>query len=202
MVWNRSNTIALATRKCTTCLGAGLVMSRTGSDTACECVLRSVFLMCYHRFRDCVEKEKYMSKVSLEIHSGPNRRGTWGRKDEEYMADFLQLAQNNLTEEEFKIFRYKFLLGADWRLCQRKFGMDRGLFFYAVYRIEAKLGKAMAELQPYALYPVRDYFQSAPLKQVAKAFPRRDEKVTPIRPPVIKLPRASRRRNDDIRKAA
>jgi hypothetical protein len=157
--------------------------------------------MCYNRFRACVEREKYMSKASFEIHSGPDRRGTWGRKDEEYIADFLFVVQQRLNEEEYKIFRYKFLLGADWRLCQRQVGMDRGTFFYTVYRIEAMLGKVFAELQPYSLYPLREYFQSTPLKHRAKALPGFDVKVVPIRPPVIKQTRSSRRK-DGVHKAA
>ena len=184
MLWNRSNTIALATRKCTTCLGAGLVIGRTGTFTACDCVLRSIFKICYNRFRGCVEKEKYMSRVTLEIHSGPNRRGTWGRKDEEYIADFLQIARQALDDEDYKMFRYKYLMGADWRLCARQFDMDRGTFFYTMYRIEATLGRVFAELEPYSLYPVTEYFQSTPLKHTAKALPGFENKVAPIRPPV------------------
>ena len=44
-------------------------------------------------------------------------------------------------QTEDKIFRYHFLLGADWKLCARKLGIDRGNFFHAVYRIEQKLGR-------------------------------------------------------------
>jgi hypothetical protein len=36
--------------------------------------------------------------------------------------------------------------------------MDRGTFFHSIYRIEQRLGRVFAELQPYALYPVSEYF--------------------------------------------
>lgn len=36
--------------------------------------------------------------------------------------------------------------------------MERGNFFHLVYRIEQRLGRVFATLQPYALYPVSDYF--------------------------------------------
>ncbi|MGA2773687.1 MAG: hypothetical protein ABSG26_23035 [Bryobacteraceae bacterium] len=36
--------------------------------------------------------------------------------------------------------------------------MDRGDFFHAVYRIEQRLGRIFAELQPYPLFPLNEYF--------------------------------------------
>jgi hypothetical protein len=99
-----------------------------------------------------------LSRISLEPHAGRSRPGTWGRKDEEYIADFTLVARRTLTEEEHRLFRYHFLLGADWKLCSRKLGMDRGNFFHAVYRIEQKLGRVFRELEPYPLFPLDDYF--------------------------------------------
>jgi hypothetical protein len=184
MEWTRSNTLALANKKCTICLGLGTRLSRRGTFTACDCVLRKIFKICLNRFRDCVEKEKHLSRVTMELHSGPNRRGTWGRKDEEYIVDFLKMAERTLTREEHKIFRYRYLLGADWQLCIRKMEMDRGTFFYMMYRVQVRLGQAFAETEPYGLFPLNEYFGSAPLKFVAKALPGIEEKVVPIRPPV------------------
>jgi hypothetical protein len=94
----------------------------------------------------------------LEPHAGRNRPTSWGLKDEEFIADFTLVARRYLTEEEHRLFRFHFLLGADWKLCTRKLGMDRGNFFHAVYRIEQKLGRVFRELQPYPLFPLDDYF--------------------------------------------
>ncbi len=99
-----------------------------------------------------------MSKVSLEPHQGRSRPSTWGRKDEEYMADFCLVSRRALDDFEHRLFRYHFLLGADWKLCSRKLGIDRGNFFHAVYRIEQKLGRVFRELEPYPLFPVDEYF--------------------------------------------
>jgi hypothetical protein len=63
-----------------------------------------------------------------------------------------------LSEDEHRIFRYHFILGADWKLCTRKLGIDRGTFFHSVYRIEQKLGRMFRELEPYPLFPLDDYF--------------------------------------------
>lgn len=76
------------------------------------------------------------------------------------MADFCLVSRRTLDEFEYRIFRYHHLLGADWRLCCRQLKMDRGEFFHAVYRVEQKLGKVFAELEPYPLYPLREYFNS------------------------------------------
>jgi hypothetical protein len=154
--------------------------------TACDCVLRTIFRICYNRFRDCVNKEKNLSRVTLEIHSGPNRRATWGRKDEEYIADFLRMAERSLTPEQYRIFRYRYLLGADWKLCARKLDMDRGTFFFMLYRIQVRMGHVFAETKPYGLYPLAEYFGSALFQHVAKALPGIEEKVVPIRPPLLK----------------
>jgi hypothetical protein len=121
-------------------------------------VLRSIFRICFSRFRKCVTQERHLSHVSLEPHSGRNRPNSWGLKDEEFIADFTLVARRHLTEEEHRLFRYHFLLGADWKLCSRKLGMDRGNFFHAVYRIEQKLGRVFRELEPYPLFPLDDYF--------------------------------------------
>src|SRR5262249_31545906 len=104
------------------------------------------------------QKEKYVSRVSLEAHRGRSRPSTWGRKEEEYIADFCLVSLRTLTDFEHSLFRYHFLLGADWKLCARRLGIDRGNFFHAVYRIEQKLGRVFRELQPYPLFPLDEYF--------------------------------------------
>ena len=158
MQWTRSETIALAKHSCTQCLGLGLRHDQNETYNACNCVLRAIFRACYARFRQCVNKEKHISRVSLEYVPGKEGKFTWGRKDEEYIADFCLVSRRTLNEFEYKIFKYHFLLGADWRLCARRLKVDRGNFFHSVYRIEQKLGRVFSELQPYGLYLLDEYF--------------------------------------------
>ena len=162
----------------------------SGKQKPCGCVFRSIFRICYQRFLDCVNKEKHLSQVSFELHSGPNRRGCWGRKDEEYIADFIAVGKRTLSDFEQRIFRYHFLLGADWRLCARKLGIDRGRFFHAVYRIENGMGRELREMEPYALFPVDEYFKSLPRQSLVVACepPAPQPKVRPIRPPILHSP--------------
>ena len=180
--WNRSNTLALASQRCAYCHGLG--MRGLSADLPCDCVLRAIFRVCYKRFVEYATTERWMSRVSLEIHCGPNRRGTWGRKEEEYMADFILVSKRILDEDEQRLFRYRFLLGCDWRLYEHRFGIDRGTYFNMVYRIMKKLGRAYAELEPYPLYPLSEYFHGDHRNEPSRALSPQECKVQAIRPPV------------------
>jgi hypothetical protein len=74
------------------------------------------------------------------------------------MADFILISRRTLSQQDYRIFKFHFLLGADWRICSRKLGIDRGAFFHAVYRIERQLGRVFRELEPYSLFPVDQYY--------------------------------------------
>jgi len=158
MEWTRSETLGLAAAQCAQCRGLGLKPMRSGEDAACRCVYKAIFRACYARFRQCAQKERSLSKVTLEFGPKGGGRVTWGRKDEEYMADFYLVTRRTLTPAEWRVFSYHFLLGADAKLCAKKLKLNRGQFFHALYRIEALLGKVYRELSPYALYPVDEYF--------------------------------------------
>jgi len=158
MKWNRSNAIGLAKAACSQCHGEGIRRSEHRElEAPCNCVFRAVFRACYNRFREC-SVASLIGTVSPEFSRGPDGRQTFGRKREEYMADFCLVSRRMLDEGENRVFRYHFLLGADWRLCTRQLKMDRGTFFHTIYRIQQKLGRAFADLQPYALYPPAEYF--------------------------------------------
>jgi hypothetical protein len=92
-----------------------------------------------------------------------------------------------LNDSEHRLFRYHFLLGADWKLCAPKLSVDRGNFFHAVYRIEQKLGRAFRELEPYALFPIDEYFNGpSRLLPGGTVIPARRE--VRLRPPHLEFP--------------
>lgn len=159
--WTRSDTIALAYNRCTTCGGSGLRRSRKGGVTACKCVLRAIFRICFARFQDCAEKSIHISTPTLERGGSRGRRYTWGRKEQEYMADFCLLSRRVLSPLEYDVFRFHFLLGGDWRICCRRLDLDRGNFYHTVYRVEQKLGYVFRSVEPYALFPLDEYFGGA-----------------------------------------
>jgi hypothetical protein len=171
MQWTRSDVIGLAKATCVYCKGTGMRPVRITKETPCNCAFRSAFRACLNRFRECVTKGAYTSTVSLEFCRGQEGRRTYSRKREEYMADFCLVSKRTLDETEYKVFRFHFLLGADWKLCCRQLKMDRGTFFHLVYRIEQKLGRTFAELEPYPLYPLADYFSGTIRRNPAHAIP-------------------------------
>ena len=121
-----------------------------------------------------------------------NRHGrlapmAWSRPREEYAADFLLVSRRALTPEQFRLFEMHFLQGHDWMACAAKLGLSRGNFFHEVYRIQEKLGRVYAELQPYALYPPHAYFASirtAPMPEGSTASGPKNAAPSPIPFPV------------------
>ena len=195
MEWNRSETIALAKATCAICKGQGMrPTERKISDAPCNCVTREIFRACFSRFRSCVQKEKRLSQATLQVTGGgTNARLSWGRRDEEYVADFYLVAKRTLDEFEYKVFKFHFLLGADWKLCCRQMNIDRGTFFHTVYRIQQNLGRVFRELEPFALFPLDEYFGGSGLKaivarpsNVVQMPPRKSERHDRLTPPVRK----------------
>jgi len=186
--WNRSETLGLAKASCSMCRGYGQRPTRT--QAACKCVFRAIFRACYGRFRYCASEARYISRVSLEkCGGGKDRRNMYARKNEDYIADFCLVSKRTLDEFEYKIFRFHFLLGADWKLCCRQLKIDRGTFFHAVYRIQEKLGKTFRELQPYGLYPLDEYFGgTARSERPAEAAPKPKVVTMRLKVPVRSLP--------------
>lgn len=165
MIFNRFNCLAIARTGCVDCNGLGIrgVTANVNGhkelvETPCFCALRSIFRACYARLRYCVARQEHISTVSIETwcaHQGPR---AFARRNEDFIADFCSIAKKSLTPAEHKVFRFHYLLGADWSLCCRYLGMTRGNYFHTIYRIEELLGRAFASVQPYALYPTSDYF--------------------------------------------
>lgn len=174
--------LALAQQSCSYCQGLGKTQRRNGTERPCLCVFRAVFRACYARFRYCLQREGYLSRTQAYSTMalshrrwtaegrrpsgacGPaTRRLAWGHPNQEYIADFCLLGRRALQdhEREYKVFQFHFLLGADWKVCTRKMGIDRGTFFHALYRVEEQLGRAFVETRPYGLFPLDEYFSGS-----------------------------------------
>jgi hypothetical protein len=180
MQWDRSDVIGLARAGCKFCQGTGLHASELRKqETPCHCVFRAIFRACFNRFREC-HTVSLSGSVSLDRSRGPEGRMTFGRKREEFMADFCLISRRALDDYEHRIFRYHFLLGAEWRMCARRLNLDRGNYFHVLYRVESKLGRAFAEVEPYPLYPVSDYF-GGPGGKAKPIPPKRKRRVRDMR---------------------
>ena len=185
MIWDRTNTIALAKEGCVHCEGEGLRTTEKGKSSPCNCVLRGIFRACYARFVFCASKEKFMSKISLLPCDGKDGKRSFARLDEEYIADFCLISRRTLDELEMKVFRNHFLLSADWRLCCQYMKLDRGAFFHIVYRIQQKLGHAFRETEPYSLFPLDEYFGGTMVRPNLVIMPA-EPRCEPVRPPLRK----------------
>lgn len=82
------------------------------------------------------------------------RQCGYGRRNEEFAADLWLIAKRTLDATEWRIFERHLLGGVHWT----EMGMPKADFFHAVYRTEAKLGRAFLETEPYALFPFDQYF--------------------------------------------
>lgn len=106
--------------------------------------------------------------VAWEFCGGQDGYRMYSRKREEFIADFCLISQRALDDFEYKLLRYHYVLGGDWKLCCQHFKMDRGTYFHSIYRIENRLGRVFAEVRPYPLYPVSEYFAGTVRKEGRK----------------------------------
>jgi len=186
MEWNRSKTIALASMKCQLCLGMGL----SKGQQVCDCVTRRIFGECYGRFKDCSDKDRpHPVAVNLERlgkhTSKALNRTTFGCKTEEYIADFYLIAKRTLPEDEWNIFRFRYLLGATMEQCQRRLRIGKEDLQDACKRIEVAVGRAFGETEPFALYPLDEYFSPPSIGGPrCVPFPAKAARYHPLRPPL------------------
>jgi hypothetical protein len=153
----RGETIALANNSCAHCKGSGQKLT-AGEYKTCDCVHRAIFRECLKYYRDIEEGTVRRSVTLSRYNDGETASCSWGHKGREYMADFYLVSVRHLDLKDQAVFKAHFIEGGDWRECCDVLNIERGNFFHAVYRIEQKLGRVFRELQPYALYPLSDYF--------------------------------------------
>lgn len=97
--------------------------------------------------------------VSLEkLDCGTRAFRCYGRRDEEFLADFELVARRTLDAGEFGVFRLHFLGGLEYGDCCRILGLKKGDFFHCAYQVMHKVGRACRETRPYAIFPLREYF--------------------------------------------
>lgn len=162
MEWNKRDLGFLARSNCPLCKGEGCSPSNQRGIRPCGCSLKGIFRACYARFRDCVNDGRALSRVSFDRSpTGRSNRGMWGLKREEYKADFELVARRSLTQAEHRLFRFHHILGASAPMCAKRLGISTLAATKAIQRIEARLGVAFVTLEPYALYPLYDYFNRA-----------------------------------------
>jgi len=143
MEWTKSETLALASLRCPQCCGLGLVRGPLGVNAPCQCVLQKIFRVVWNRY-----KFARLDQRGTPIHNvsglskGARRQpGKYAYLLEEFIADFELIAARTLTEDEFRMFKR----------------LD-SLSTYTRNKLEAKLGRAFRETEPFALFPLDAYF--------------------------------------------
>jgi hypothetical protein len=131
--------------------------AQRGLEKPCHCVFRAIFRACFDCFREYVNTTEHPASATLETNHGVTGYRIYSLKRQEYVADFCLSARRALTAEDYKLFRYVYLMGANSVLCERFLGTEQGSYFHAIYRIEETLGRYLAELKPYPLFPVDEY---------------------------------------------
>jgi hypothetical protein len=157
VIWDGSICSALARASCAACGGRGLVGKAT--DQPCNCVLRSIFRTVHRRFKNINQAGPLDTHNRMDAPSSAmNKPKSFTRRTQTFTADFCNVSKRFLSESEHQIFKFHFLLGADEKLCCSRLKLGDGQLWHSVYRIQQTLGRAFAELQPYPLYPLSDYF--------------------------------------------
>jgi hypothetical protein len=149
----RGIALSLGQMQCSACHGVGQHVGRGPIPALCGCVKRQVFRLVFRHYLWLANQPavpRYELTENGLVHGLPGV---------EFRADFDITARRVLNEEQHRIYRYHFLLGADFRVCCRKLAMDRGTFFHAVYRIQQKLGSAFLAMSP-SLFPLSEYFRA------------------------------------------
>lgn len=81
-------------------------------------------------------------------------------KAQEYVADFILIAKRVLTGADYQVFKLRHLLGAELKLCASRLRIDPSILPDRLTRIECTLGRAFCETEPFALFPLDEYFSS------------------------------------------
>lgn len=153
----RSPWLSAVDLSCAVCQGTGW----RSEGSVCLCAWRGVWRDVYRRFRECAERGSY-KPIFLDGTPGPQgRRSGYGIRHVEFMADFCLIAQRTLNALDYKVFKFHYLYGADWKLCCSQLGTSRGYFFGRAYAIQEQLGRVFATLEPYALWPLDEYFSGS-----------------------------------------
>lgn len=160
MQWTSRQTAVLASDACVFCRGFGI--RSADLMVLCDCVYRAVFRSCYLKFRQCAAADPYTRQVSYERNRrGVDRRLSWARRNEDYCADFHLAGRRVLPRHLYAVFSYYHLHGARGGLLLRRLGVSRRTLTAWVAQAEVVVGRELAHMQPYSLFPPREYLHPA-----------------------------------------
>ena len=126
------------------------------------------------RSSDTARPGKSLSEwFGLEAVKGTEGNFSFGMKEEGSIWRIFALSANELEPSfEYDIFRYHFLLGADWRLCCRRLKKSTAAAFSTtpLPGSSRSLARVYRELQPHSLFPLDEYFGGKSRKELPEAY--------------------------------
>jgi predicted DNA-binding protein (UPF0251 family) len=128
-----------------------------------------------------------------EFSGAPRGGRFYGRKYEEFIADFEAVSRRALDGAEFDLLKLHFFEGLDWKVCCARLGVNKGNFFHTVYAVEERLGRAFRETEPYALFPLDEYFSNIGMRRKAKPVAVLPMPAVRAIRPVLRRPAASKK---------
>lgn len=187
--WTHESVAGLFKPLCVRCKNSGLLTAYK-QKIPCGCVTRAIFRACWRKWKDIHANGISLRSSLLRMTqpSGPvNSPHPTSRNHEEFCADFELIAKRTLTDPfEYAVFRLHFLQDKECLECCQRLSINRGTFWHSVFRIEQKLGRAFRETEPYAIFPVDEYFGKT--DRVVNVAPfsitRRGSNGIPLQPPL------------------
>jgi len=176
MEWTPSTAADLSRYGCPECSGTGLPSrgrlavcpsqpDQTPSASAlrlCTCVYRAVFRACYRRFKHCGKLDPSLRRVRYERTPGAvDRTVTWVRRNEDFRADFHSCGVRALPKHLYHFFSFYYLHGAKEEMVCQRLGISVRGANTLMAEIETLVGREIAHLQPYSLFPPRGYMMPA-----------------------------------------
>ena len=149
--------ITLAGEDCSRCFGYGQLRVAFGVYKLCQCVLRQAFRRCLHKYLECdILRPRLKVHVVFDVVS-------CSFPSVEYRGDFWNVCHKACMSVEQRILLREHLLNHSpytdvIPLIGKAIGdpdFSRGEFFHAVYKTEARMGRAMLDA---GLYPFQNYF--------------------------------------------
>ena len=170
MTWTARRAAGLAAHSCFLCHGLGV---RPGPDLElCDCVYRAIFRRCHAKFRSCAKADPFSRLVTFDrLRTGVDRRLSWARRNEDFCADFHAAALRVLSGHHSRLFSFYHLQGATHELLLRRLGIQPRTLRLWISEVEVAVGRQIAHMQPYSLFPPREYMQASVLGESAAVLP-------------------------------
>lgn len=163
--WPRGTALSLADPKCPVCTGYGMVglnQARGGYRLrACACAERTAFRAVMHRYHGLSFRSGDASTTKIGIvGAGVHGARSYGRPVEEFLADVDLAAKRVLPEQQWKVFRLRFVWRLELAEVARRLGLGSAhRAYHAADVVARRLGRTFVEMQPVALWPLDGYFE-------------------------------------------